>query len=105
MSPREVRWVEVRPFVRFRPARMKKKGWEGGKNKGNLGRMKKTPLRKLRVDLADVENDRIHLKRSTPVGNRIGMIILITKREVILRMGRMMGSSRTEAHRLEVELG
>ena len=27
--------------------------------------MKQTPMRKLRVDLADVENDRIHLKRNT----------------------------------------
>ena len=40
------------------------KGWEGGKNKDNLGWMKQTPLRKLRIDLADVENDQIHLKGS-----------------------------------------
>ena len=42
--------------------------WVGGReNKGNLGWMKQTPVRKLRVDLADVENDWNHLKRSTPV--------------------------------------
>ena len=43
------------------------KGWEGRKNKGNLGRMKEITLRIHRVGLADVENDRIHLKRNTPV--------------------------------------
>ena len=47
------------------------KGWEGGKAKVTWGRMKQTPLRKLRVDLADVETDRIHLKRSTPVGKEL----------------------------------
>ena len=39
-------------------------GWE---NKDNLERMKQTPLRKLRLNLADVENGRIRLKRSTPI--------------------------------------
>ena len=34
--------------------------------------MKQTSVRKLRVDLADVENDRIHLKRNTLV-KRIDM--------------------------------
>ena len=29
----------------------------GRENKGNLGGMEETPLRKLRNDLADVEND------------------------------------------------
>ena len=51
---------------------LKEKGLEGGKNKGNLGRMKWTPLRK--------------------------------SLELILRMGRMMGSSWRETHRLEIEL-
>ena len=46
-----------------------KKRVGGRENKDNLGWMKQTPVRKLRVDLADVENERIHLKRSTPVGN------------------------------------
>ena len=31
------------------------------------GRMKQITLRRLLVDLADVENDRIHLKRNTPL--------------------------------------
>ena len=44
----------------------------GCENKGNLGRMKRTPLRK--------------------------------SLELILRMGRMMGSSWRETHRLEIEL-
>ena len=44
-----------------------RKGWEGGKNKGNLGQMEWILLRKLRIDLADFWDDRIHLKRSTPV--------------------------------------
>ena len=39
----------------------------GRENKGNLGKMEQTPLRKLRIDLADGENDRIHLKRDTLV--------------------------------------
>ena len=50
---------------------LKKKGGRVGKNKDNLGRMKQIPLRKHRIDLADVENDRIHLKRSTPVGKEL----------------------------------
>ena len=41
------------------------------KNKNNLGRMEEAQLRKLRIDLADVENDWIHLKRSTPVGKEL----------------------------------
>ena len=41
--------------------------WE---NKGNLGRMEE-PLRKLIIDLADGENDRMHLKRNTPVGREL----------------------------------
>ena len=47
------------------PWRKRVGGWE---NKGILGKMEQTPLRKLRIDLADVENDRIQLKRSTPGG-------------------------------------
>ena len=43
--------IDGRERVRLR----EEKGWEGGKNKGNLGWMKQTPVRKLRVDLADVE--------------------------------------------------
>ena len=39
-------------------------GWE---NKDNLGWVERTPLRKLRLNLADVEKDGIHLKRNTPV--------------------------------------
>ena len=35
----------------------------GRENKGNLEWMKQTPVRKLRADLADVKNDRIHLKK------------------------------------------
>ena len=38
------------------------------------------PLRKLKIDLVDVENDWIHLKRNTPVGNRIEMTISINKK-------------------------
>ena len=45
----------------------RKQGREGGKIKGNLGWMKRTPLRKLRLNLADIENERIRLKRNTPV--------------------------------------
>ena len=33
--------------------------------------MKQTPVRKLRVDLADVENDGIISKRSAPVGKEL----------------------------------
>ena len=33
---------------------LEEKGWEGGKNKDNLGRMKQVTLRILRVGLADV---------------------------------------------------
>ena len=55
--------IDGRERVRLR----EEKGWEGGKNKGNLGRLEETPLRKLRNDLADVENDRIISKRSMPV--------------------------------------
>ena len=39
----------------------------GRENKGNLGKMEQTPLRKLRIDLADGENDGIISKRSAPV--------------------------------------
>ena len=45
-----------------------KKRVGGRENKDNLGWMKQTPLRKLRIDLADGENDGIISKRSTPVG-------------------------------------
>ena len=33
---------------------LEEKGWEGGKNKGNLGQMEWIPLRKLRIDLSNV---------------------------------------------------
>ena len=33
----------------------KEKGWEGGKTKATWGRMKRIPLRKLRIDLTNVE--------------------------------------------------
>ena len=49
----------------------KKKGERAGKTRATWGRMKRIPLRKLRIDLANVENDRIHLKRSTPVGKEL----------------------------------
>ena len=48
----------------------KKKGGRPG-NKGNLGQMEETPLRKLRIDLADGENDGIISKRSAPVGKEL----------------------------------
>ena len=43
-----------------------KKRVGGRENKGNLGRMKQITLRRLWVDFANVENDRIHLNRNTP---------------------------------------
>ena len=43
--------------------------------------MKQTPVRKLRVDLADGENDGIISKRSAPVGNRIKMAISMIKKD------------------------
>ena len=46
----------------------KKKGWEGRKKKDDLGRMKQTPMRQLRIDLANGENDVIIFKRNAPVG-------------------------------------
>ena len=37
----------------------------GGREKQRqLGQMERIPLRKLRVDLADIENDQIHLKET-----------------------------------------
>ena len=42
--------------------------------------MKQTPLRRLGVDLADETNDRIILKRNTPV-KRIDKTILIIKKD------------------------
>ena len=71
-----------------------RKGWEGGENKDNLGWTKQTSLRKTRIGLAQIErigltwrearrlrrtdtwscecwNDRMHLKRSTPVGKEL----------------------------------
>ena len=65
-------WKEWRDFTWINGYLIKKseslkKRVGGRENKGNLGWMRQTPVRKLRVDLADVENDRIHLKRSTPV--------------------------------------
>ena len=42
-----------------------RKGWEG-RNKGNLGRMKQTPLRRSDNWSCGSWNDRIHLKRNTP---------------------------------------
>ena len=50
---------------------LKKKGWEGRKTKATWGRMKQTPVRKLRVDLADGGNDGIISKRSAPVGKEL----------------------------------
>ena len=43
----------------------------GRENKGNLGKMEQTPLRKLRTDLADGENDGIISKRSALVGKEL----------------------------------
>ena len=53
----------------------------GRENKGNLGQMEWIPLRKLRNDLADGENDGIISKRSAPVGNRIGMTNSVNKKD------------------------
>lgn len=50
---------------------LKKRGGRMGKNKDNLGWTKQTPLRKLRIDLADGENDGIISKRSAPVGKEL----------------------------------
>ena len=58
-----------------------KKRVGGRENKGNLGWMKQTPVRKLRVDLADGENDGIHLKRSTPVWKIVDMTTLVIKKD------------------------
>ena len=44
-----------------------KKRVGGLENKDNLGWMKRTPLRKLRLNLANVEIERIHLKRDATV--------------------------------------
>ena len=60
---------------------MKKRVGGRERNKGNLGLMEETPLRKLRIDLAGWENDGILSKRSAPVGNRIGMTISINKKD------------------------
>ena len=43
--------------------------------------MKQTPLRRLRIDLADGENDGIISKRSALIGNRIGMTTSINKKD------------------------
>ena len=43
--------------------------------------MKQTPLRKLRIDLADGENDGIISKRNAPVGNRIKMAISMIEKD------------------------
>ena len=50
---------------------LKKKGVGGRENKGNLRKTEQTPLRKLRIDLADGENDGIISKRSAPVGKEL----------------------------------
>ena len=55
----------------------KRVGW--WENKGNLEWMRRTMLRKLRIDLADGQNDRIVLKRS--VWKRIDMKILMIKKD------------------------
>ena len=46
------------------PRRKRVGGWE---NKDNLGRMKQTPLQRTEDSSRECWNDRIHLKRNTPV--------------------------------------
>ena len=58
-----------------------KKKVGGRENKGNLGQKEQTPLRKLRIGLADGENDGIISKRSATIGKRIGMTISINKKD------------------------
>ena len=65
---REFTWINGY-LIKINESLKKRVG--GQENKGNLGWTKQTPLRKLRIDLVDVENDRIHLKRSTPVGKEL----------------------------------
>ena len=48
-----------------------KKRVGGRENKGNLGQMKQTTLRKLIIDLPNGENDGIISKRSAPVGKEL----------------------------------
>ena len=49
---------------------LEKKGGTVGKQR-QLGQMEWIPLRKLRIDLADGENDGIISKRSAPVGKEL----------------------------------
>ena len=50
---------------------LEEKGWDGGENKDNLGWMKQTPLQGTENWSRECWNDRIHLKRSTPVGKEL----------------------------------
>lgn len=61
----------MKGYLNKKSRSLKKQGVGGRENKDNLGRLKQTPLRKLRGDLGNVENDRIHLKRSTPVEKKL----------------------------------
>ena len=58
----------------------KKKGGRAGKQR-QLGTDETNTVEKLRIDLADGENDGIILKRNAPVRNRIGMALLMTKKD------------------------
>ena len=53
------------------PSPWRNKSGRAGKTKATWRRMKQTPLRKLRIDLADGENDGIISKRSAPVGKEL----------------------------------